>query len=249
MNINPVIETASTDEVTSVLADSKKTFLNEISKYVEEGISTQKELLHFQRVGSDYFNGAVSLIQKIQLHQLDENKDFAISIVGDCRAVLETYVIFQDKLVETIEVLNLNKENFVLYSADGLSNLQRIVKKYSHPKIYEPIIEQFNSRNLPVDGFEIGAPMNWKKIATAFFGLIFFVVFVAISLLVKDLTPFAQKILTSLYIMGAGVVIAPFIADQIKVNGKAVFKGSEFRVSAIGGLALLIVSFVLQYID
>ncbi len=64
MNINPVIETASTDEVTSVLADSKKTFLNEISKYVEEGISTQKELLHFQRVGSDYFNGAVSLIQK-----------------------------------------------------------------------------------------------------------------------------------------------------------------------------------------
>ncbi|MCS5807656.1 hypothetical protein LNO89_05235 [Klebsiella pneumoniae subsp. pneumoniae] len=67
------------------------------------------------------------------------------------------------------------------------------------------------------------------------FGLIFFVVFVAISLLVKDLTPFAQKILTSLYIMGAGVVIAPFIADQIKVNGKAVFKGSEFRVSAIGG--------------
>ncbi|MCS5807655.1 hypothetical protein LNO89_05230 [Klebsiella pneumoniae subsp. pneumoniae] len=71
-------------------------------------------------------------------------------------------------MVETIEVLNLNKENFVLYSADGLSNLQRIVKKYSHPKIYEPIIEQFNSRNLPVDGFEIGAPMNWKKIATAF---------------------------------------------------------------------------------
>ena len=48
--------------------------------------------------------------------------------------------------------------------------------------------------------------------------------------------------------MSAAVGISPFIANNIKVNGKMVFRGSEFKVSAIGGLATLIVSFIIQAI-
>lgn len=38
------------------------------------------------------------------------------------------------------------------------------------------------------------------------------------------------------------------IANNIKVNGKMAFRGSEFKVSAVGGLAALIVSFIIQVI-
>ncbi|NTY83992.1 hypothetical protein [Citrobacter werkmanii] len=244
---NPSV-TLSADDITSVLNDSKNKFLNKIIPFLERGVSNNRELLEFQRAGNEYFNSAVSLIQRIQLNQLDNNKSFAISIVGDCRAVLESYLFFQDKMAELISELNLNPDDYILYSQDSLSNLQRIVKKYSKSKVYKPIYEEFKKRNLPVDGFNIGTPMNWKKIITAVFGIVFFVTFLTIALIIKDLSPFAEKLLTSLYFTGAAIVLAPFVADKITVNGKAAFRGSEFTVSAVGGLAVLILSFIIQNI-
>ena len=63
-----------------------------------------------------------------------------------------------------------------------------------------------------------------------------------------DLNEFQRKMIFSLYYMSAAVGIAPFIANNIKVNGKMAFRGSEFKVSAVGGLAALIVSFIIQVI-
>ncbi|HBA9134638.1 TPA: hypothetical protein J1292_004198, partial [Escherichia coli] len=121
-------------------------------------------------------------------------------------------------------------------------------KKYSSKDIYTPIIAEFESRNLPIDGFTIGTPMNWKLIVTAIIGFLCFCIFLSITLLIPDLNEFQKKMIFSLYFMSAAVGISPFIANNIKVNGKMAFRGSEFKVSAVGGLAALIVSFIIQVI-
>ncbi|WP_196615131.1 hypothetical protein [Citrobacter freundii] len=238
----------SPDEVTSELVSAKEKFLNGIKHYLHDGVSNLADLLEIQQHASKYFNTAVTLIQKIDLCKLDENKTFAISLVGDCRAVLETYLEYYDMMVLNIEHLGIDQNKIALHSKDGLSNLQRIIKKHSSKDIYEPIIADFKSRNLPIDGFTIGAPMNWKVITTAIIGILSFFIFLAIALLMPDLNEFQRKMIFSLYYMSAAVGIAPFIANNIKVNGKMAFRGSEFKVSAVGGLAALIVSFIIQVI-
>ena len=243
-NVLPI----SSDEVTSELISAKEEFLNGIRCYLQNGVSSVADLLEIQRHASKYFNSAVALIQKVNLHKLDDNKAFTISLVGDCRAVLETYLEYYDMMVSNIEKLGIDKNTIVLHSKDGLSNIQRIIKKYSSKDIYKPIIADFKSRNIPIDGFTIGTPMNWKVITTAIIGVLSFSIFLAIALLRPDLNEFQKKMIFSLYFMSAAVGFAPFIATNIKVNGKMAFRGSEFKVSAVGGLAALIISFVIQMI-
>ncbi|EEV9053255.1 TPA: hypothetical protein ACQ8V0_004420 [Escherichia coli] len=239
----------SPDEVTSELTSAKERFLRGIQPYVRNGgISNLADLHEVQQHASKYFNTAVKLVQKVDLCKLDDNKTFAISLAGDCRAVLETYLEYYDMMVANIKHLKIDPDNIVLYSKDGLSNIQRIIKKYSSKDIYTAIIAEFESRKLPIDGFTIGTPMNWKLIVTAIIGFLSFCIFLSITLLMPDLNEFQKKMISSLYFMSAAVGISPFIANNIKVNGKMVFRGSEFKVSAIGGLATLIVSFIIQAI-
>ncbi|EFA4690467.1 hypothetical protein E0N58_25020 [Escherichia coli] len=167
----------SPDEVTSELISAKERFLRGIQPYLCNGISNLADLHEIQQHASKYFNTAVKLVQKVDLCKLDDNKTFAISLVGDCRAVLETYLEYYDMMVSNIKCLEIDPNNIVLYSKDGLSNLQRIIKKYSSKDIYTPIIAEFESRNLPIDGFTIGTPMNWKLIVTAIIGFLSFCIF------------------------------------------------------------------------
>ncbi|HFM1926846.1 TPA: hypothetical protein ACG6SG_004064, partial [Escherichia coli] len=120
----------SPDEVTSELISAKERFLRGIQPYLCNGISNLADLHEIQQHASKYFNTAVKLVQKVDLCKLDDNKTFAISLVGDCRAVLETYLEYYDMMVSNIKCLEIDPNNIVLYSKDGLSNLQRIIKKY-----------------------------------------------------------------------------------------------------------------------
>lgn len=238
----------SSERITSELNKNKQIFISSINPFLDEGITCTSDLLKIQQSASLYFNSAVALIQRVSLHKLDDNKEYAISLVGDCRAVLETFIIYHDIMIENIKSLGLDAKKFSLSSQDGLSNIQRIIKKYSKKEIYGPIVEDFKSRNLPIDGFTIGTPVNWKRVVTGTIGVIVFITFLTIALVNPNLSDFSKKIITSLYFMGVAIGIAPFVTDNIKVNGKIGLVGSEFKISAIGGLAVLIISFLIQLI-
>lgn len=199
------------------------------------------QLLECQRLGNEYFNYAERFVGDSDLLGAHAKGKWVTGLAEDCKVILESYLLHAEFILSWKSILGEEARP----ASSALSNMQRMVLEYLPKGQSATLKSQFESKNLPVQGFNMPAKQDkrkipkWQLITSVSIGCIALIASVIIALAVPNPTTYQVFILRGLFAI-ALASIASIIPGFLNLETGAKSNAAYFGIYAGGAIAIFV---------
>lgn len=199
------------------------------------------QLLECQRLGNEYFNYVERFVGDSDLLGAHAKGKWVTGLAEDCKVILESYIIHVEFILSWQSILGEQAQP----AMSALSNMQRMVMEYLPKDQSVTLKTQFESNNLPIQGFNMLAEQDkrkiprWQLITSVSIGCVALFASVIIALAIPNPTTYQVFILRGLFAI-ALASMASIIPGFLNIETGAKNSAAYFGIYAGGAIALFV---------
>lgn len=199
------------------------------------------QLLECQRLGNEYFNYVERFVGDSDLLGAHAKGKWVTGLAEDCKVILESYLMHTEFILSWKSKLGTHAQP----ASSALSNMQRMVLEYLPADQAATLKLHFVSKQLPIQGFNMPAKQDkrkipkWQLITSVSIGCVALIASVTIALAVPNPTTYQIFILRGLFAI-ALASIASIIPGFLNLETGARNNAAYFGIYAGGAIAIFV---------